>query len=117
MSIKGKILMVVTRINNEGEDDDFEFMHYTQKCAGGWEAMESLDIELEMLSPGDLPPCVHRLWPGETVRFAASVEVVHYRSFDFDGLGGDFGADVYFNKVRVRRVQKYRPRYIPKAER
>ena len=118
MPIKGKVFLIVTRTNEEGEEDRFDVHSYIQKCAGGWEHKEALQIELDNLDyfSEALPPRVNRLCPGETIRMVVTVEV-HYRLYESHEGFREVEPDIYFNRVRTRRVQKYRPRYIAKERR
>lgn len=118
MNIKGKALLAITRLHDDGQDPDYEVNSFIQRAGGLYEDEDELRLAFDGLRHEEhpLPARAYRLQPGETLRVAVTVDY-HMGWFkDADG-DYDFFGELTYLKQKILRVQRYRPRYIPKAER
>lgn len=115
LTIKGKALLVITRLHDDGQDPDYEVTSFIQRAGGLYEDEDELRLAFDGLRNEEhpLPARAYRLSPGETLRVAVTVKytMVWYETYEGDY---DFRADLEYLKQKILRVQRYRPRYEKK---
>lgn len=106
-TIKGKALLVITRLSDHGESNHFEVSAYIQSCSGGWMQWDCAQEDFQHLEYDvlPLPNAAYKLAPGHTVRVAVTFCFSHYT---YDGEGD---VDLDYFKQRVLRHQQPRKYY------
>ena len=109
--IKGKALLVITRLHEDGEDPRFEVSPFIQACSGDWENRDAANDEFQHLTYDVLPVPnqARRIRPGETIRLSVVFEFHYYRYDD-----GECDVDLEYSKVQTRRIQRPRKFYRAK---
>lgn len=111
-AIKGKALLVITRLHDGGEDPRYEVHPFIQSCSGDWGHRDCANEEFQHLQYDvlPLPSAAYRLAPGETVRVVVTFE------FDYRRYHDEWDVDLEYRKQRVRRWQPPQDRYVSKEK-
>lgn len=111
MSIKGKALLVITRVS----DSMFDVHGFIQSCSSrhpdGADAVQD-EFQHMRFEIHPLPVDSRKIGLGETWRIAVTYEC----SWHHDDFTGEYDSGLYFDKVRVLRRQKARDRYVTKRK-
>lgn len=112
--VEGKALLVLRREHEDGEQPCYEVHSFIQTAVGGDFAHECArqDFDLLVYDTLPVPNAAKRLRPGDTLR----VHVVYEFEYTCD-YWGEHDVTLLYRKERVRRIQRYRERYISKADR
>lgn len=107
-TIKGKALLVITRLHEADRQPRYDVHAFIQSCSGSWEHRDAAQEEFQHLHYDvlPLPAPAYRLVPGETLR----VHVVFEFSYSQDYYG-EADVDLDYHKTRVLRRQKPHTRY------
>lgn len=109
MSLKGKALLVITRVSH----GIFDVHGFIQSCSsrhpGGADAVQD-EFQHMRYEIHPLPVGSRKIALGETWRIAVTYEC----NWHYDEFTGEWDSELYFGKVRVLRRQKPRHRYITK---
>lgn len=111
--IKGKALLVITRLHEDGDRPKYDAHAFIQKCVGRWENRDAAQEEFQHLEYDvlPLPGPAYKLIPGETIR----VHVVFEFSYSKDYFG-EVDVDLDYRKVRVLRRQRPNKLYRRKTD-
>lgn len=106
--IKGKALLVLTRLNEDDADPRYEVTAFIQSCSGDEDSRDCAIEEFTHLEYDihPVPGQARRLTPGETIRLSVVFEINYSRDY-----WGEWDSWLEFHKVRVRRRQKERVSY------
>ncbi len=112
--VEGKALLVITRTNEDGEQPSFDVSPFIQSAVGGKYAHEAAHEDFGLLDYDTLPvpDAARKLKYGDTLR----VYVVYEFQYTTD-YWGEHDITLRYRKQRVRKIQRYRERYISKAYR
>lgn len=101
--IKGKALLVITRLHEDGESARYDTHAFIQSCSGGWEHRDAANEEFQHLAYDVLPVPnqARRIRPGETIRLSVVFEFTYHQYSD-----GECDVDLEYSKVQTRRIQK-----------
>lgn len=110
--ITGKALLVIEALDCEYVP--FQVYPYLQSCNGGEEYSDVALENFQLLDTAtlSLPDAAYKMSVGEVIR----VSVVYEFTFSCDYYG-EYDVDLLYNKQRVLRKQKAKPRYISKNKR
>jgi len=111
--IKGKALLVLTRLHEHDEDPRYEVSSFIQSCSGDCDHRDAVNEEFQHLAYDviPVPNQARRLQPGETMRIAVVYAISYYRYDD-----GEVDSDLEYSKARVLRHQKAINRYVRKSQ-
>lgn len=112
--IKGKALMVITRLHDKGGDPRFDTHTFIQSCSGDWATRDWVQEEFSMCDTdtNPVPIQAYRIEPGDTIRIAVRFDIRCGQFSDGEGW-----SELDYTKAVVRRHQPYRERYLSKAAR
>lgn len=115
MHIKGKALLVITRLHADGETPHYEVHAFVQSDSGfGSDPRDVVQEEFQNTEwdVHPLPDRAYKLEQGDTLREA----VTYYISW-FKDYFGEVDSTLEYLKQKRMRLQKYRERYITKKDR
>ena len=110
--VRGKALLVIRRLHEDGEEERYEVRPFIQSASEGEFTRYSAHEDFGLLEYGilPLPRAAYRLKPGDTLRVYVVYKFVYRQDY-----WGEHDVSLTYRKERVRRIQRYRERYTSRG--